>query len=145
MTESKASITQEITPSPWVALGMLLIAAFAGLIYGPLALILGLFGIFLAIQTYLLRLRFEADALLVLRAKGTVEIKRFPYKDWQYWQIFWPPFPVLFYFREVNSINFLPMLFNADQLTEQLTQRLGPSGKIETAALAEEASPPHSN
>ena len=145
MTESKASITQEITPSPWVALGMLLIAAFAGLLYGPLALILGLFGIFLAIQTYLLRLRFEADAMLVLRAKGTVEIKRFPYKDWQYWQIFWPPFPVLFYFREVNSIHFLPMLFNADQLTEQLTQRLGPSGKIETAALAEEASPPHSN
>ena len=51
MTESKASIPKEITPSPWVALGMLLIAAFAGLLYGPLALILGLFGIFLAIQT----------------------------------------------------------------------------------------------
>ena len=48
MTESKASITQEITPSPWVALGMLLIAAFAGLLYGPLALILGLFGVYLA-------------------------------------------------------------------------------------------------
>lgn len=132
-----------ISPRAWVATGMLIISIASGIIYFPAGLVLAIFSIFLFIQTAILQLTFSADALLVTRRSWgapAVEIKRFPYKEWQYWQIFWPRFPVLFYFREINSIHFLPMLFNANQLQSELKQRIGPSGKVDIAE-AIEASP----
>lgn len=132
-----------ISPRAWVATGMLIISIASGIIYFPAGLVLAIFSIFLFIQTAILQLTFSADALLVTRRSWgapAVEIKRFPYKEWQYWKIFWPRFPVLFYFREINSIHFLPMLFNANQLQSELKQRIGPSGKVDIAE-ATEASP----
>ena len=132
-----------ISPRVWVATGMLIISIASGIIYFPAGLVLAIFSIFLFIQTAILQLTFSADALLVTRRSWgatAVEIKRFPYKEWQYWQIFWPRFPVLFYFREINSIHFLPMLFSANQLQSELKQRIGPSGKVDIAE-AIEASP----
>jgi len=132
-----------ISPRAWVATGVLIISIVSGIIYIPAGLVLAIFSIFLFIQTAILQLTFSADALLVTRRSWgapAVEIKRFPYKEWQYWQIFWPRFPVLFYFREINSIHFLPMLFNANQLQSELKQRIGPSGKVDIAE-AIEASP----
>jgi hypothetical protein len=132
-----------ISPRAWVATGVLIISIVSGIIYVPAGLVLAIFSIFLFIQTAILQLTFSADALLVTRRSWgapAVEIKRFPYKEWQYWQIFWPRFPVLFYFREINSIHFLPMLFNANQLQSELKQRIGPSGKVDIAE-AIEASP----
>jgi hypothetical protein len=132
-----------ILPRAWVATGVLIVSIASGIIYFPAGLVLAIFSIFLYIQTAILQLTFSADALLVTRKSWgapAVEIKRFPYKEWQYWQIFWPRFPVLFYFREINSIHFLPMLFNADQLQSELKQRIGPSGKVDIAEVVE-ASP----
>lgn len=132
-----------ISPRAWVATGVLIVSILSGIIYFPAGLVLAIFSIFLYIQTAILQLTFSADALLVTRKSWgapAVEIKRFPYKEWQYWQIFWPGFPVLFYFREINSIHFLPMLFNADQLQSELKQRIGPSGKVDIAEVVE-ASP----
>ncbi|WP_295460183.1 DUF3119 family protein [Synechococcus sp. UW140] len=132
-----------ISPRAWVATGVLIISIASGIIYFPAGLVLAIFSIFLFIQTAILQLTFSADALLVTRRSWgapAVEIKRFPYKEWQYWQIFWPRFPVLFYFREINSIHFLPMLFSANQLQSELKQRIGPSGKVDIAE-AIEASP----
>lgn len=132
-----------ISPRAWVATGMLIVSIVSGIIYFPAGILLAIFSIFLFIQTAILQLTFSADALLVTRRSWgapAVEIKRFPYKEWQYWQIFWPRFPVLFYFREINSIHFLPMLFNANQLQIELKQRIGPSGKVDIAE-AIEASP----
>ena len=132
-----------ISPRVWVATGMLIISIASGIIYFPAGLVLAIFSIFLFIQTAILQLTFSADALLVTRRSWgapAVEIKRFPYKEWQYWQNFWPRFPVLFYFREINSIHFLPMLFSANQLQSELKQRIGPSGKVDIAE-AIEASP----
>ena len=132
-----------ISPRAWVATGVLIVSIAAGIIYFPAGLVLAIFSIFLYIQTAILQLTFSADALLVTRKSWgapAVELKRFPYKEWQYWQIFWPRFPVLFYFREINSIHFLPMLFNADQLQSELKQRIGPSGKVDIAEVVE-ASP----
>ena len=132
-----------ILPRAWVATGVLIVSIASGFIYFPAGLVLAIFSIFLYIQTAILQLTFNADALLVTRKSWgapAVEIKRFPYKEWQYWQIFWPRFPVLFYFREINSIHFLPMLFNADQLQSELKQRIGPSGKVDIAEVVE-ASP----
>lgn len=141
-TESNSS-NFTISPRAWVATGVLIVSIASGIIYFPAGLVLAIFSIFLYIQTAILQLTFSADALLVTRKSWgapAVEIKRFPYKEWQYWQIFWPRFPVLFYFREINSIHFLPMLFNADQLQSELKQRIGPSGKVDIAEVVE-ASP----
>jgi len=90
-----------------------------------LCLALVLFGGFLLLQASILRLRFGADALLVLRLDQ--EIRRFPYAEWSGWRIFWPPLPVLFYFREIRSLHLLPMLFDAAELRQQLEQRLAPA------------------
>lgn len=141
-TESNSS-NFTISPRAWVATGVLIVSIASGIIYFPAGLVLAIFSIFLYIQTAILQLTFSADALLVTRKSWgapAVELKRFPYKEWQYWQIFWPRFPVLFYFREINSIHFLPMLFNADQLQSELKQRIGPSGKVDIAEVVE-ASP----
>ena len=80
------------------------------------------FGLFLWYQTTTLRLVFTSTALEVYR-KGT-EIRRFPYQDWQTWEIFWDAVPILFYFREVNSIHFLPIIFSSVELKSQLEQRV---------------------
>lgn len=83
--------------------------------------IVALFGLFLLFQTATLRLCFTETALDVYR--GETLIRRFPYQDWSNWRIFWDNFPVLFYFREVKSIHFLPILFDPKMLKSCLEQR----------------------
>jgi Protein of unknown function (DUF3119) len=77
-----------------------------------------LFAIFLGIQAATLRLHFTASALEIYR--GQTQIRCFPYSGWYYWEIYWPAVPILFYFREVESIHFLPMLFDPNRLTQCL-------------------------
>ena len=125
----------ELQPRFWVPLGVVGLGLAGGLLNWIAAAVVVLFGLFLMLQTALLRLRFEAEALVVTRSGD--EIRRFPYSDWMGWRVFWPAVPVLFYFREVNSIHFLPMLFDANALREQLTTRIGPSG-----THLKEAAPP---
>jgi len=114
-----------IAPSPRLPLAILLLGM--ALLPLPLrpwpSLVVGLFGLFLLVQTYSLRLEFCADTLVVWR--GPKELRRFPYAEWQSWRLFAAWLPGLFYFREVNSIHFLPILFDPAQLREQLVQRLG--------------------
>jgi hypothetical protein len=87
-----------------------------------LGLVLSLFGLFLLVQSALLRLAFSDDALLVWRQQTL--LRRFPYSDWLGWKLFWPGVPVLFYFREEKSIHLLPVLFDATALRQQLETRL---------------------
>lgn len=75
---------------------------------------IALFGLFLLIQALTIRLQFSETALDVYRS-GKL-IRRFPYTDWLNWRIFWQPVPILFYFREVKSIHFLPVLFDPKAL-----------------------------
>lgn len=97
----------------WIALGI-----------GPAAIagVVALFGLFLLYQASTLRLVFTETDLDIYR--GETRIRRFPYEEWEIWDIFWTPVPVLFYFREVNSIHFLPILFNPDTLRSQLEQHV---------------------
>jgi hypothetical protein len=87
-----------------------------------LAGVVVVFGLFLLLQTALLRLEFAPDALLVWRQ--TSLLRRFPFTDWLGWKLFWPGLPVLFYFREQRSIHLLPVLFDATSLREQLDHHL---------------------
>ena len=80
-------------------------------IQGIVATVMVLFGIFLLVQTILIKLKFTTDSLEVYRGKKM--IRSFPYKDWENWQIYWQPIPILFYFKEVHSIHFLPIIFDA--------------------------------
>jgi hypothetical protein len=94
-------------------------------LWGPAlwpGLVLSLFGLFLLVQSALLRLVFSDDALLVWRQETL--LRRFPYSDWLGWRLFWPAVPVLFYFREHKSIHLLPVLFDATALRQQLETRL---------------------
>jgi len=121
-----------LAPRPWVPIGVLLLAPASLLLLLPrwsgapwLAAAVGVFGLFLLLQTALLRLQFGDDALLVWR-RNTL-LRRFPYEDWLGWTLFWWPLPVLFYFREQRSIHLLPVLFDANALRQQLELHLSPS------------------
>jgi hypothetical protein len=61
-----------------------------------------------------LRLQFTETDLDVYRS-GQL-IRRFPYSEWQNWRIFGEAVPILFYFKEVKSIHFLPIIFNPKTL-----------------------------
>ena len=80
--------------------------------------IIALLGLFLLIQTNSIRLLFTPTALEVRRNENL--LKTFPYAEWESWKIFWPPVPILFYFKEVNSIHFLPVLFSPEELRDRL-------------------------
>ncbi|WP_144050149.1 DUF3119 family protein [Synechococcus sp. PCC 7502] len=79
-----------------------------------------LFSLFLTFQTATLLLVFTPTALDIYRNRTLT--RQFPYQDWQNWQIFWQPVPILFYFKEVKSIHFLPIIFDAHALKANLEQ-----------------------
>jgi len=76
--------------------------------------IVGILGLFLTIQAFRIKLQFTQKALDVYN--GKTMIRSFPYEEWINWRIFWTPLPILFYFREVNSIHFLPIIFDSKTL-----------------------------
>ncbi|WP_043368754.1 DUF3119 family protein [Cyanobium sp. PCC 7001] len=87
-----------------------------------LSLAVSLLGLFLVVQTALLRLEFQEEALVVWRQ--AVLLRRFPYSAWKNWRLFWPGLPVVFYFREEQSPHLLPLLFDAKALRQQLDRHL---------------------
>ncbi|MEL7331292.1 MAG: DUF3119 family protein [Cyanobacteria bacterium J06560_2] len=80
--------------------------------------IVALLGLFLLYQTTSIKILFTPTSLEVRRNDSL--LKTFPYAEWESWRVFWQPVPILFYFKEVNSIHFLPVLFDPIALTEQL-------------------------
>lgn len=118
---TKASTTVELKPSYNIPL-VLVIAAIPMLVVQPwVAGAIALFGLFLMFQAVTLRLLFTPTDLDIYR--GEKLIRRFPYEEWQNWRIFWNSIPILFYFKEVKSIHFLPILFNPNTLKTCLEER----------------------
>lgn len=117
---SGTNATIELTPSYKIPLG-LIVTALPLLTFLPwLSLVCALFGVFLTIQTVTIRLQFTAIALDVYRSGNL--IRSFPYQDWLNWEIFWNRVPILFYFKEVKSIHFLPIIFDPNTLKQCLEQ-----------------------
>lgn len=115
---SNPETTTTLAPSYAIPVGLGLLAV-VGLVIQPwLGGAIALFALFLLYQTRTLRLVFTQTDLDVYR--GETRIRRFPYAEWQTWSIFWRPVPILFYFREINSIHFLPILFQPEQLRAAL-------------------------
>ncbi|MDJ0736054.1 MAG: DUF3119 family protein [Nostocaceae cyanobacterium] len=113
--------TVELKPSYNIPV-VLVLAAIPLLFVQPwLGGIFSVFGLFLMLQTVTIRLSFTAAELNVYR--GEKLIRTFPYRQWQNWRIFWEPVPILFYFKEVKSIHFLPILFDPKTLKACLEER----------------------
>ena len=113
--------TVELAPSYTLPLALLVAALPILLIQIWVSLVVALFGFFLLFQAVTIRLQFTETALDIYRSETL--IRRFPYQDWQNWRIFWPSVPILFYFKEVKSIHFLPILFDPKMLRTCLEQR----------------------
>ena len=122
-----SSTPTSVTLKPDARLPMLVVVFGAALLPLPLhpwpTLVVVLFGVFLLIQTASLRLEFEERALIVWQ--NSRELRRFPYDQWLTWRLFAPWLPGLLYFRETQSIHFLPILFSPGELRDQLEQRVG--------------------
>jgi hypothetical protein len=116
-----SSQTVELSPSYTLPLALVFLALPMLLLQVWVSLGLALFGFFLLFQTVTIRLQFTETALDVYRSETL--IRRFPYQEWQNWRIFWPSVPILFYFKEVKSIHFLPILFDPKMLKICLEQR----------------------
>ena len=104
----------ELQPTYTIPLAILAAAIPLLVIQLWVGLGVGVFGIFLSIQTFLIKLKFTTSNLEVYR--GNNLIRTFPYSEWEKWEIFWQPVPILFYFKEVNSIHFLPIIFDRSML-----------------------------
>ena len=112
--------TDTITLNPSYKLPISIIAIALPLLFIQqwLGIVLALLGLFLLYQTTTIRLVFTATALEVRRNETL--LKTFPYAEWETWKVFWPSVPILFYFKEINSIHFLPVLFDAEGLRDRL-------------------------
>ena len=121
------SPTIELAPSykiPLILVGISLPLLWLQPILG---LLLSVFGLFLLLQTVTNRLRFTPKDLEVYRSGNL--IRSFPYEEWENWRIFWNPIPILFYFKEVKSIHFLPIIFDANTLKSCLETYNCPSDR----------------
>ena len=117
----KITSTVELKPSYNIPVVLVLVAIPVLLIQPWIGGILTLLGLFLMLQAVTLRFQFTATDFDLYR--GEKLIRRFPYQEWQNWRIFWNPVPILFYFKEVNSIHFLPILFDPKTLKSCLEER----------------------
>jgi hypothetical protein len=124
VTTSKAPLsasTVELKPSYNIPV-VLAIAAIPLLFLQPwVGGAIAILGLFLMFQAVTIRLQFTATDLDIYR--GEKLIRRFPYLEWQNWRIFWDKIPILFYFKEVKSIHFLPILFDPNTLKKCLEER----------------------
>jgi Protein of unknown function (DUF3119) len=113
-TSNQLPETTELKPNYTIPAVLVAIAIPIAAIQLWVGIGIGIFGIFLTIQTAIIKLKFTTISLEVYR--GSKLIRTFPYQEWETWQIFWPPVPILFYFKEVNSIHFLPIIFDPQVL-----------------------------
>lgn len=119
-TEQNKASTVELNPNYTIPLVLVLISIPILIVQPLFGGIIAFIGIFLMFQAITLRLRFSETDLDIYR--GEKLIRRFPYSEWQNWQIFWPRIPILFYFKETKSIHFLPIIFDPKALKNCLEQ-----------------------
>ena len=116
-----------VTIAPSFQLPIILIALSFSLLFlqiGSLPTIISAsFSFFLLLQSFTLRIKITQEDFIVLQLGN--EIRRFPFKNWLTWKLFLPSLPGIFYFREKSSPHLLPILFNAEQLRNQLEDKVG--------------------
>ena len=123
---TKSTKQEPITISPAFKLPIILIILsfmllFLNIGYWP-TVVSGSFSFFLLLQTFTLRIKITNEAFVVLQLGK--EIRTFPFKNWISWKLFLPVIPIIFYFREKSSPHLLPILFNPEQLKNELLKKV---------------------
>ena len=123
---TKSTKQEPITISPAFQLPIILIILsfmllFLNIGFWP-TIVSGSFSFFLLLQTFTLRIKITNEAFVVLQLGK--EIRTFPFKNWISWKLFFPIIPVIFYFREKSSPHLLPILFNPEQLKNELLKKV---------------------
>ncbi|GLC50312.1 hypothetical protein PLESTB_000365300 [Pleodorina starrii] len=139
--QAKVTKRETITPEPSFNLQLGLLGLSGLSIYENnyvLGGFLGFLGVFLAIQATRIRFAFDDEAMEVLRAgKESDNVivggrNRWEYSSFINWEMWWPGFPVLVYFKENKTkpegqVHFFPIIFNGKQLYDVMVERCGPS------------------
>ena len=122
-----SNLEDSVTISPSFQLPLILIALSFFLLFLNIGtyptIISASFSCFLLLQAFTLRIKISQDDFIVLQLGK--EIRRFPFKNWLTWKLFLPNIPGIFYFREKSSPHLLPILFNPEQLRDQLKDKVG--------------------
>ncbi|KAK7264933.1 hypothetical protein RJT34_32546 [Clitoria ternatea] len=133
-----------VIPEPDYRIPVVLLGIAGGLIYTDNlvpALPVGLLGLLLLFQTTRIRFVFDDEALEVkvgdqLQESGENVFvggkNRWKYSTFVNWEFWWPNFPILVYFKEIQTkpegqIHFFPIIFNGKQLYDIMVERAGPS------------------
>ena len=126
MINTKSTIKEPITISPAFKLPIILIILsfmllFLNIGYWPTT-VSASFSFFLLLQTLTLRIKITNESFVVLQLGK--EIRTFPFKNWISWKFLFPIIPIIFYFREKSSPHLLPILFNPEQLKNELLKKV---------------------
>lgn len=135
---------ETIVPDPDYRIPIVLLGGAAALIYTDNLLAaapIGLLGLLLLFQTTRVRFVFDDEALEVkvgdqLQESGENVFvggkNRWKYSTFVNWEMWWPSFPVLVYFKETQTkpegqVHFFPVIFNGKQLYDVMVERGGRS------------------
>ena len=126
MINPKSNKQESIIISPSFQLPIILIflsfmLLFLNIGYWP-TIVFGSFSFFLLLQSFTLRIKITNEDFVVLQLGK--EIRTFPFKNWISWKFFFPVIPGIFYFREKSSPHLLPILFNPEQLKNELLKKV---------------------
>ena len=106
--------TIELKPSYNLPVILILLGVALNLWQTAVGITIGILGLFLLVQSFLIKLKFTPTSLEVCRLQTV--IRTFPYSEWENWEIYFDAVPILFYFKEIKSIHFLPIIFNPEEL-----------------------------
>ncbi|KAK1605862.1 hypothetical protein QYE76_029535 [Lolium multiflorum] len=141
----KTKITREtVVPDPDYRLPIAILGIAGAFAYADNLLAaapVGLLGLLLLFQTTRVRFVFDDEALEVkvgnqLQESGENVFvggkNRWKYSTFVNWELWWPQFPILVYFKETQTkpegqIHFFPVIFNGQQLYDTMVERAGPS------------------
>ena len=126
MFNTKSKKEEPIIISPSFQLPIILIVVSFMLLFlniGALpTIVFASFSFFLLLQSFTLRIKITNDDFIVLQLGK--EIRTFPFKHWISWKFFFPNIPGNFYFSEKSSPHLLPILFNPNQLKDELIKKV---------------------
>ncbi|PIN02807.1 hypothetical protein CDL12_24677 [Handroanthus impetiginosus] len=135
---------ETVIPDPDYRIPIVLLGAAGGFVYVDnlaAAVPIGLLGLLLLVQATRVRFVFDKQALEVkigdeLQDSGENAFvggkNRWKYSSFVNWELWWPTFPILVYFKETQTkpegqIHFFPVIFNGKQLYDVMVERCGPS------------------
>ncbi|KAI3714807.1 hypothetical protein L6452_21767 [Arctium lappa] len=133
--KAKTIKKETVVPDPDYRIPIVLLGLAGGLVYNDNLLAaapVGLLGLLLLFQTTRVRFVFDDDSLEVkvgqeLEDSGENVFvggkNRWKYSSFVNWELWWPSFPILVYFKETQTkpegqVHFFPVIFNGKQDVE---------------------------